>query len=90
MLLSAWNALWARLYRPAWRIFAFLLMSGLVCLLVGELGVTVDQNGVLHEVGFALPLGGIFFLLGTLGTGLLAVLAIYRFVSKFMVKKERA
>ena len=44
-----------------WKMGAFLSVSSLLCLFIGEVGTSIDSNGVLHEVGLILPVGGMLF-----------------------------
>ena len=77
-VLSTWKAFKSKRYVRAWQICAILLWSSLLGLFVGEVGTTIDANGVLHEVGPILPLSAILFFTGIMSVVITLLLMIFR------------
>jgi hypothetical protein len=86
-IISTWLALRGRDLRPYWRVCALLLWSGIALMTAGELGVTIDEQGVVREFGPTLPLGAMAIFLGSFGMFvLLCITAIKRLRAKFAAR----
>lgn len=77
-LTSIWCGFKSKFYRTYFKICAFLLLSGMLCIYIGDKYVTVDSNGILHEVGPILPVGAILLLIGVAGMTILTFLLLCR------------
>ncbi|MBF0209078.1 MAG: DUF3955 domain-containing protein [Oligoflexia bacterium] len=63
-------------YYRYWIFSTILILFGFICLYLGEVGTTVDQEGILHEVGLALPLGGLLLITGIVIGSILSIFCL--------------
>ena len=72
-----WNAFRSKQYPWSWKICSMLLWSSLLCLLVGEIGTSLDYDGIVHEVGPILPVGAILLCIGITGVTILSIMRVW-------------